>query len=170
MRSESSRLANMIARGRANESSRIANLIADQRACQVAETLAKAANISEKDCSVCVKLDLSGGFIGNTLRKPVPSSGTALASQLHACELRGGAVYGPEYGVPESVRVARLQQRTQDLSTDPSNPDSRFSMYRRPFIEICPPIPQWYYTAGEPVSQGKSCPLPNKPDNMILPG
>jgi hypothetical protein len=170
MRSESSRLANMIARSRANESSRIANLIADRRECEVAQALARAANISEKDCSVCVKLDLSGGFVGNTNTRPVPDCGTALASRIHACELRGGTVNGPEYGVPDSVWVARLQQRTLDLSTDPSNPESRFSMYRRPFIQVCPPIPQWYYTAGEPVPQGKSCPLPNKPDNMILPG
>lgn len=170
MRSESSRLANMIAHSRQSESSRVANLIAKNRECMVAEALAKAAKISEKDCSVCVHLDLSGGFIGNTNNKPVPSSGAALQSKLHNCELQGRNINGVETGVPESVRIARLQQRTQDLSTDPSNPDSRFSMYRRPFIEICPAIPQWYYTAGEPVSQGKACPLPNKPDNMILPG
>jgi hypothetical protein len=167
MRSESSRIANMIAQGRASESSRLANRIAqNMQECMVG----KGRKIVEKDCSVCVNLDLSGGFIGNTNTRQVPASGTALQSQLHACELRGGTVNAAESGVPESVRIARLQQRTQDLSTDPSHPDSRFSMYRRPFIPICPPIPQWYYTAGEPVSQGKTCPLPNKPDNMILPG
>jgi len=160
----------MIAQGRASESSRVAQVIARNKECMAAEALTKAANISEKDCDSCVKLDLSGGFIGNTNNKLVPASGTALQSMMHACDLRGGTVNGPQYGVPESVRIARLQQRSQDLSTDPSNPDSRFSMYRRPFIPICPPIPQWYYTAGEPVSQGKACALPNKPDNMILPG
>jgi len=165
--SEGLRLANMIAKGRASESSRLAQLIAQNRQeCMIG----KGRAIHEKDCSVCVKLDLSGAFIGNTNTRPVPACGTALQSKLHNCELRGGTVNGPEYGVPDSVRIARLQQRTQDLATDPSNPDARFSMYRRPFIPICPPIPQWYYTAGEPVPQGKSCPLPNKPDNMILPG
>jgi hypothetical protein len=167
MRSESSRIANMIAQGRASESSRVASLIAkNMQECMVGT----GRKISQKECSPCVNLDLSGGFIGNTNIRPVPASSTALESKLHKCELRGFTVNGPQTGVPESVRIAQVQQRTQDLSTDPSDPDSRFSMYRRPFIPVCPPIPQWYYTAGEPVPQGKSCPLPNKPDNMILPG
>jgi len=164
MRSESSRLANMMAAGRANESSRLAALIRQQNECKVVPVLRKT------DCGPCQKLDLSGAFIGNTINAPVPQSSSKLQSNLLACERRGYTISGVETGVPESVRIARLQQRTQDLSTDPSNPDARFSEYRRPFVQICPAIPQFYYNAGEPVSQGKACALPNKPDNMILPG
>jgi len=166
MRSESSRLANMMAAGRANESSRIAALIRQQNEVRVA----KAASISEKNCENCVKLDLSGGFIGNTINKPVPQSSSKLQSDAVACERRGYTVRGVETGVPQSVWTARLQQRTLDLSADPSNPDARFAAYRRPFVQVCPAIPQSYYTAGEPVMQGKRCALPNKPDNPVLPG
>jgi hypothetical protein len=170
MRSESSRLAHMMAMGRANESSRVAALIRTNTECRIAEALAKAAQISQKNCTDCVKLDLSGGFIGNTINSPVPQSSSKLRSQQRTCILNGNYVVGPPPAMPESMRVANLQQRTLDLSTDPSNPESRFSAYRRPFIQVCPPIPQSYYTAGEPVMQGTRCGLPNKPDNPVLPG
>jgi hypothetical protein len=170
MRSESSRLANMMALSRANESSRLAALIRHQNECTVAATVAKGALLRNNDCGPCEKLDLSGGFLGNTINKPVPQSSSKLQSDTIACELRTRRVTGVETGVPQSVWTARLQQRTLDLSSDPSNPDARFSAYRRPFIQICPPIPQSYYTAGEPVMQGLRCGLPNKPDNPVLPG
>jgi hypothetical protein len=170
MRSESSRLANMMALGRANESSRVAELIRRNTECMVAEALAKAARISQRNCTDCVKLDLSGGFIGNTINSPVPSSSSNLQSKQRTCILNGTYVVGPPPAMPESMRVANMEQRTIDLSTDPTNPDSRFSAYRRPFIQVCPAIPQSYYTAGQPVMQGTRCGLPNKPDNPVLPG
>jgi hypothetical protein len=104
------------------------------------------------------------------VNRPVPQSSSKLQSDRIACELRGNTVKGVETGVPQSVWTARLQQRTLDLSTDPTNPDARFSAYRRPFIQICPAIPQSYLRGGEPVLQGKACGLPNKPDNPVLPG
>ena len=125
---------------------------------------------STKGCSPCASVDLSGAFVGNTINSPVPQSSSKLQSDLLRCALQGRTVQGPVFGVPESLRTARLQQRTIDLSVDPASPDSRFSMYRAPFIQVCPPIPQFYYTAGEPVLQGKNCALPNKPDNPVLPG
>jgi hypothetical protein len=156
--------------GRANESSRVAALIRTNTECRVAEVLAKAARMSQRNCTDCVKLDLSGGYIGNTITSPVPQSSSKLQSQQRACILKGSYVVGPPPAMPESMRVANLQQRTLDLSTDPTDPDARFSAYRRPFVQVCPPIPQSYYTAGEPVMQGKRCALPNKPDNPVLPG
>jgi len=164
MRSESSRLANIMAAARANESSRIAALIRQQNECKVVAVPRKV------DCGPCQKLDLSGGFLGNTINAPVPQSSSKLQSELISCQLRGYRVNGVETGVPQSVWTARLQQRTLDLSTDPSNPDARFSAYRRPFVQVCPPIPQFYLNAGEPILQGKACALPNKPDNPTLPG
>ena len=159
-----------MASGVANESSRLAAMIRRQNECLVKDTLAKAALMSQKDCQNCVKLDLSGGIIGNTINSPVPQSSSKLKSDTLACQLRGGNVSGPETGVPQSVWIARMQQRTLDLSVDPNDPSSRFSVYRRPFVQICPEIPQAYRNGGEPVLQGKVCALSNKPDNPVLPG
>jgi len=160
----------MMAQSRANESSRLAALIRHQNECSAAESLAKAAALRKNECGPCNKLDLSGAFVGNTINKPVPQSSSRLQSNTFTCVLRGGQVRGVETGVPQSVWTARLQQRTLDLAADPSNPDARFAAYRRPFIQVCPAIPQSYYTAGEPVMQGLRCGLPNKPDNPVLPG
>lgn len=170
MRSERTRLANIMAGGAANESSRLAAMIRRQNECMVKQTLAKAAAISQKDCQNCVKLDLSGGIIGNTINSPVPQSSSKLKSDAIACQLRGLNVSGPETGVPQSVWIARMQQRTLDLSRDPNDPQSRFSAYRRPFVQVCPEIPQAYRNGGEPILQGKVCALSNKPDNPVLPG
>lgn len=170
MRSERTRLANIMASGVASESSRLAAMIRRQNECLVKDTLAKAAVMSQKDCQNCVKLDLSGGIIGNTINSPVPQSSSKLKSDTLACQLRGLNVSGPETGVPQSVWIARMQQRTLDLSVDPNDSSSRFSVYRRPFVQICPEIPQAYRNGGEPVLQGKVCALSNKPDNPVLPG
>ena len=141
------------------EGGRIANVLASAKACMAAEALAKARSLRGSPCGrLCAPPD-------STINKPVPQSSVALDAAA-ACYF----YQGPESGVPESVRIARAQQRTLDLSRDSTDPLARFSAYRRPFIEICPPIPQWYYTAGEPVLQGKRCALPNKPDNPVLPG
>jgi hypothetical protein len=104
--------------------------------------------------------------LDSTINKPVPTPSAVLDAKVSNCFL----YQSPESGVPESVRLARVEQRTLDLSKDPTNPAARFAQFRRPFIQICPPIPQWYYTAGEPKLQGKNCALPNKPDNPVLPG
>lgn len=138
------------------ESGRVANLLSKSRCCMAAEALAKARSL--KGCGPCKLPD-------STINKPVPSESSVLASKT------GCFFYqGPESGVPESVRIARTAQRTLDLSLDPNDPLARFSQFRRPFIQICPPIPQSYFRAGEPVLQGKNCALPNKPDNPVLPG
>jgi hypothetical protein len=141
------------------EGGRIANVVASAKACMAAQALAKARAFRGGPCGkICALPD-------STINKPVPQS-SVLVDAAAGCYLH----QGPETGVPESVRIARTQQRTLDLSRDPTDPSARFSAYRRPFIQICPPIPQWYYTAGEPVLQGKNCALPNKPDNPVLPG
>lgn len=154
-----------------SESSRLANLISKRRECSIKEVAVKAAAFHNRDCNACVKLDLSGGELGNTINKPVPQSSSKLQTNILKCQNAGFlSVTGAEYGVPESVRLARFEQRTLDLSTSAFDPDSRFSMYRRPFIPVCPPIPQTYIRGGEPILQGKNCSLPNKPDNPVLPG
>jgi hypothetical protein len=141
------------------EGGRVARVLANARSCMAATALAKARAMRGSPCGNSCALPDS------TINKPVPQSSVALdrAASCYFYESQ-------ETGVPESVRIARTQQRTLDLSRDPTDPFSRFSAYRRPFIQICPPIPQSYYRAGEPVLQGKNCPLPNKPGNPVLPG
>lgn len=139
------------------EGGRMANLMAKTRCNMAAVALAKAQALSQKGC--CKPAS------DNTLTQPVALPSVALNAAA-ACYTYQSVTSG----VPESVRIARTQQETLDSSVDPANPSARFSQFRRPFIQVCPPIPIWYYRAGEPVSQGKSCPLPNKPYNLIIPG
>jgi len=97
-----------------------------------------------------------------TLAIPPPPASILLSATVAQCNNYND----PRWGVcvPESVRIARVQQRTLDESTNQYDPDARFSMYVRKFIAPCPPDPAWYKNAG------KNCPLPNKPDNPVLPG
>ena len=139
------------------EGGRIANILSRSKCCMAAEALAKARAMSQPACCG------SRTLIDTTLTHPVPPESSVLNTSCYRYQ-------SPESGVPESVRLARIQQCTLDASTDPTAPEARFSEFRRPFIQLCPPIPQWYYTAGEPVLQGKNCGLPNKPDNPVLPG
>ena len=139
------------------ESGRIATLLATSKCRMAEQALAKARARSQRACVSCKVTD--------SMNKSVPQSSVVLNAAA-SCYTYQSA----ENGVPESVRIARTQQRTIDLSLNPNDPLSRFSQYRRPFVPICPPIPQWYYTAGEPVLQGKNCALPNNPDNPVLPG
>lgn len=140
------------------ERGRVSNLLSQTRNCMAAEALAKAQALGRRGCGSCTLID-------STINKPVQTP-SAMIQVKQKCFL----YQSPESGVPESVRLARLEQRTLDLAEDPSSPDARFSEFRRPFIQVCPTIPAWYYTAGEPKLQGKNCPLPNKPDNPVLPG
>ena len=72
---------------------------------------------------------------------------------------------GPVQGVPESVRINRVTELTLLKSTDPENPDARFSEYRGPFIPpVCPALPP----PPKPLGSTR-CPLPNAPWNPILP-
>ena len=144
------------------EGSRMANLLASSRECMAAEALAKARALSSgKACGT-----LCGLPQGN--RKPDPPIPSML---LSATVTNCYSSYQTLEGcVPESVRLARMLQRTIDNSTNPLDPDARFSAYARNFPTPCPPDPVWYKNAGEPILQGKNCPLPNKPFNPVLPG
>ena len=143
------------------EGGRISNLLSATRRCMAAEALAKAQALG------------SGGACGALCGAPAikgqdtPLPSMALSATVVNCYSKYQSLEGC---VPESTRIARLQQKTIDADIDPTNPATRFSLYARFFPEPCPPIPAWYATAGEPVLQGKNCALPNKPDNPVLPG
>jgi hypothetical protein len=143
------------------EGGRISNLLSRTRECMAAQALAKArAYASGKSClTLCtVTRDASG----NT---PIPSM--LLNSQVKSSCYQ---YKNPNKCIPESIRIAEIQQRTLLNSADPLNPETRFAEYARNFPAPCPPNPAWYATAGEPKLQLKNCPLPNKPDNPVLPG
>lgn len=65
--------------------------------------------------------------------------------------------------VPESVRIADLATRTIQESVNPLDPDTRFSIYRGPFIPpVCPDVPQEDKNANVPKQSLSRCPLPNR--------
>jgi hypothetical protein len=144
------------------EGGRISNLLSETRRCMAAEALAKAQALGSG--GACGALC---GITTPVKRQDTPLPSMALSATVTNCYSKYQSLEGC---VPESTRIARLQQRTIDADKDPLNPATRFSLYARFFPEPCPPIPPWYATAGEPVLQGKNCPLPNKPDNPVLPG
>lgn len=141
------------------EGGRISNILSTARQCAAAEALAKARALG------------SGKACGALCGVPPPAKMQVPSMLLSATVTNCYSGYQTLEGcVPESVRIARVQQRAVDLATDPTDPTARFSAYARFFPEPCPALPGWYARAGEPVLQGKNCPLPNKPDNPVLPG
>lgn len=140
------------------EGGRISNLLSESRCCVASSALAKARAFRPV-CVPCSKSDIL---------KPAPS----LPSMLLATTVASCYSSNLQFGecVPESIRIARVQQKTIDASTDPLDASKRFSAYERFFPAPCPAIPNWYATAGQPILQGKNCALPNKPDNPVLPG
>jgi hypothetical protein len=141
------------------EGGRIANLLTNTRACMAAEALAKARALgSGKACGALCGVSQAGPQV------PVPSM--LLNATVKNCFNKYQTLEGC---VPESIRIARLQQRTLDMSIDATNPGARFSEYARNFPAPCPPIPASYINAGQPILQGSSCGLPNKPGNPVLP-
>jgi hypothetical protein len=143
------------------EGGRIANILSNSRNCMAAEALAKARAFSSgKACGALCTVTRDAAPVA-----PLPSM--LLNSQINNCYNKYQSLEGC---VPESIRIARLDKKTIDKSTDPTNPETRFSDYVRFFPAPCPPIPEFYKTAGEPKKQLKNCPLPNKPENPVLPG
>ena len=151
------------------EGGRIASVLAAAQACAATEALARARALRAGPC---------GG-------KPCSAAAATAAVPLESSvldrrvtRLLSCGVQSVEGCVPESVRIAR--QNTCVLNA--SAPPNRF---------IPPPCPPAVYntvvvdatgqvigipalgpnTSGNPaVLQGLVCPLPNKPDNPVLPG
>jgi hypothetical protein len=97
---------------------------------------------------------------------PVPSA--VLINTVKACY----SGVSREGCVPSSVRTARIQLDILEKERDPFNPITRFSdlTINRPVIAtVCPPIPLEALNANIPKQNMRNCPLPNKPDNPVLP-
>jgi hypothetical protein len=95
------------------------------------------------------------------------NSSDYLASRVAACT----PYTSPFQCVPESVRIAAAATCVEEAFTNALDPEQRFSGYRRPPPPaVCPPIPPEILNTYMPKMQMLRCPLPNKPDNPILPG
>jgi len=135
-----------------SEGGRISQLLDNARQCAIQENLAKArAFIGGNACVSCKPYN----YLGNT---NVPSEGAYLASQPNCFN------YVKPPVVPESVRIARIQQCVLSNATNPLDPNKRFLDYApNPTIAVCPPIT---YSNG---SIPERCPaLLNTPLNPVL--
>jgi hypothetical protein len=121
-----------------------------------------------KQCNSAVALRKAQSLYGNTPRyqcslvspSAVQSSSQYLSGKVAACP----SVIGTS-PVPESTRIARLQQQVLDKETDPLNPDTRFKSYTRFFPIPCPPV----QTVVNLPKASTACPLPNSAFNPVLP-
>ncbi len=128
------------------EGGRMTQILAASRRCQVQEAIAKARAINgPPDCS---PVPVS--------RKQVPLESTALQGQLLACarvtpQQAQLLAQQPLRGVPESVRIARLNQEVLDQYSPYSDSRRRFLEYQGPQIPIqCPPLPTEITNANLP--------------------
>jgi hypothetical protein len=154
------------------EGGRIALVLAAARECAASEALARARAL-RVGASPCAGRPCDGA---NSAGPEVPSESSVLDRRV--TRLLNCGVQATEGCVPESVRIARHNACVLDAGTPPN----RF---------IPPPCPPAVYNtvvvdatgqviglpalgpnqSGNPaVLQGKVCPLPNKPDNPVLPG
>ena len=143
------------------EGGRISHLIQKAKNCAIQEQLSKAQNYyGFNSCGTCVKINL------NTT--DVPSESSYLDSQIAKNTSCSFNYFKPPV-LPESVRIARIQQEVIDKSTDPLNAIARFSQYSRVIIPPCPPTDPNIFNGSMP-KPAKICPaLPNTPLNPVLP-
>jgi hypothetical protein len=153
------------------EGGRIATVLAAARECAASEALARARAL-RVGASPC-----AGGPCGGAASTvQVPSESSILDRRV--ARVLSCGIQTIEGCVPESIRIARQNACVLDAGTPPN----RF---------IPPPCPPAVYNtvvvdadgqviglpalgpnqSGNPaVLQGRNCPLPNKPDNPVLPG
>lgn len=115
-----------------NESGRIAQLLAESKRCAVNAAIAKAR------ATCCAPVPKPN--------RNVQSESALLESQVANCTRINAAqarliASQPLRGVPESVRIAQLQQDIIDNYAPYNNPSRRFVEYQGPVIVPgCPPI------------------------------
>ena len=128
------------------EGGRMAQIPAASRRCQVNEAIAKARAINGTPC--CNTTPVS--------RKDVPLESTALQGQLLSCarinaQQASFIATQPLRGVPESVRIARLNQDILDQYSPYSDSQRRFIEYQGPRVPVvCPPLPTEILNANLP--------------------
>ena len=128
------------------EGGRMVQILSAARRCQVQEAIAKARSINTGICSPPPPVS----------RKDVPLESTALQGQLAACarinsQQAQQIAQQPLRGVPESVRIARLNQQILDQYAPYSDSRRRFLEYVGPQIPpVCPPLPTEITNANLP--------------------
>lgn len=137
------------------EGGRISQLMDSARRCAIQEQLAKARNYYGIDsCGTCKQI-----IIGQT----VPSDSSYQNSKVANCDYN----YSRPPVVPESVRIARVEQELFEKRNDPLNPNRRFVQYSPSTRHIIVPCPQVNLLNGPPEVTG--CPLPNTILNSTIP-
>jgi hypothetical protein len=153
------------------EGGRMVQILAASRRCQVNEAIAKARAINTGTC--CPPVPVS--------RIVVPLESTNLEAQLARCarinaQQASLLASQPLRGVPESVRIAKLNQTILDQYSPYSDSNRRFLEYQGPQVPVvCPPIPTEITNANLPKPSTR-CDTLNllatgtPPNNIIRPG
>ena len=133
-----------------SEGGRIARILQDARNCTIQENLIRARMFQGGNACVSCKPITSSN-------RDVQSESAYLASQPNCYTYVRAPV------VPESVRIARIQEAVLSNETNMLNANTRFSDYApAPTIFVCPPIT---YSNG---TVPQKCQLPNTPLNPTL--
>jgi hypothetical protein len=164
-----------------SESGRISNLLSEARRCDAAAALAKARiYAANRTCS-----GACGGLaLPSTAQEYVPPESVLLEKRVERCT----PYISPYTCLPSSALTLIREQCAVSAYSDPTIPEQRFSEFRRPYFPpVCPtPLYSAYQidasgnryvpplggniSANPAVPQLKACPLPNLPDNPVLPG
>lgn len=153
------------------EGGRMAQILAASKRCQVKEAIAKARAINGPP--MCSPVPQS--------RAIVPLESTNLQAQVLACarinaQQASFIASQPLKGVPESVRIARLNQDILDQYAPYSDSKRRFLEYRGPVVAtVCPPIPTEITNANLPKPSTRCDTLNllatgSAPNNLVRPG
>lgn len=150
------------------EGGRMVQILEASRRCQVKEAIAKARAINAPAC--CAPVPQS--------RIVVPLESTNLQAQLARCaridaQQAVQIATQPLRGVPESVRIARLNQEVLDQYSPYSDSNRRFLEYRGPVVAVqCPPLPTEITNANLPKPSTRCDTLAllatGKPPNSIV--
>jgi hypothetical protein len=153
------------------EGGRMVQILAAARRCEVKEAIAKARALNSGSC--CPPVPQS--------RAVVPLESTNLQAHLAACaritaQQATVLAQQPLRGVPESVRIARLNQQILDQYAPYSDSRRRFLEYQGPQVPVvCPPIPTEITNANLPKPSTRCDTLNllatgSAPNNIIRPG
>ena len=153
------------------EGGRMVQILAAARRCEVKEAIAKARALNPGSC--CPPVPQS--------RATVPLESTNLQAQVAACaritaQQATILAQQPLRGVPESVRIARLNQEILDQYAPYSDSRRRFLEYQGPRVPVaCPPIPTEITNANIPKPSTRCDTLnllatAGPPNNLVRPG
>jgi hypothetical protein len=153
------------------EGGRMVQILAAARRCEVKEAIAKARALNPGSC--CSPVPQS--------RAVVPLESTNLQAQVAACaritaQQATVIAQQPLRGVPESVRIARLNQEILDQYAPYSDSRRRFLEYQGPQVPVvCPPIPTEITNANIPKPSTRCDTLnllatAGPPNNLVRPG